>query len=267
MARWWWRAGGLSRHDDCAIQSAPGDGRDVWEGGRVVRRDLGLWRWLAVVLVKPLSWLLTRRSWRGGEHLPAEGGLIVVASHISHADPLVLAHFVYDAGRWPQFLAKQSVFDIRVVGWLLRRWRQIPVRRGTVDAAKALEAAVVAVKAGDAVVIYPEGTTTRDPDLWPMKGRTGVARLWLATGAPVVPVVNWGTQVIFNPQTKKLRLRPRTPVTVVAGPPIDLSAYREAGLTEITEVVMLRLRGLLAEVRGEPVPPALWTPNGRGGRR
>jgi 1-acyl-sn-glycerol-3-phosphate acyltransferase len=230
----------------------------------VVRRRLGFWPRLAVVLVKPPMLLLTRRSWRGGEHMPAEGGVIVVASHISHADPLVVAHFVYGAGRFPQFLAKQSVFDIPVLGWLLRRWRQIPVRRGTRDAARSLDAAAAAIKSGDAVVIYPEGTTTRDPDLWPMRGRTGVARLWLETGAPVLPVVTWGSQAIFDPRTRKLRIRPRTPVTVVAGPPIDLSAYRKASLTEITDVVMLRLRDLLAEVRGEPAPPALWTLNGRG---
>jgi 1-acyl-sn-glycerol-3-phosphate acyltransferase len=228
---------------------------------------LGVWRWLAVLLVKPPMWLLTRRSWRGGEHLPAQGGVIVAATHISHADPLVLAHYVYDAGRWPQFLAKQSVFEVPVLGWLLRRWRQIPVRRGTVDAAKALDAAVDAVKAGDAVIIYPEGTITREPELWPMKGRTGVARLWLETGAPVVPVVNWGSQAIFDPRTRKLRLRPRRPVTVMAGAPIDLSAYREASLNQITDVVMLRLRDLLAEVRGEPAPPPLWTPGVRKGGR
>jgi 1-acyl-sn-glycerol-3-phosphate acyltransferase len=91
-----------------------------------------------------------------------------------------------------------------------------------------------------------------------------VARLWLATGAPVVPVVSWGPQVIFDPRTAKLRPRPRTPVTVVAGPPVDLSGYQgapptAATLYRITETVMLRLRDLLAEVRGEPAPP-LWTP-------
>lgn len=230
-------------------------------------RRLGVWRWLAVLLVKPPMWLLTRRTWRGAEHLPAQGGVIIAATHVSHADPLMLAHFVYDAGRWPQFLAKQSVFDVPVLNWLLRRWRQIPVRRGTVDAARALDAAVAAVKAGDAVIIYPEGTTTREPDLWPMRGRTGVARLWLETGAPVVPLVNWGSQAIFDPRTAKLRLRPRRPVTVVAGPPIDLSTYRDASLNQITDVVMLRLRDLLAEVRGEPAPPPLWTPGVRKGGR
>ena len=154
--------------------------------------------------------------------------MILVANHISHADPVVLAHYVYDAGRWPQFLAKESLFSGRVIGRLLRAVRQIPVRRGTTDAVKALDAAVDAVKAGDAVIIYVEGTTTKEPDLWPMRGKTGAARLWLATGAPVVPIVMWGPQQLFDPRTKKLRLRPRTPVTVVAGPPVDLSRWAGA---------------------------------------
>src|SRR5439155_16063690 len=111
---------------------------------------------------------------------------------------------------------------------------QIPVRRGTTDAVKALDAAVEAVKAGDAVIIYVEGTTTKEPDLWPMRGKTGAARLWLATGAPVVPIVMWGPQQIFDPRTKKLRLRPRTPVTVVAGPPVDLSRWAGAAPTTQT---------------------------------
>ncbi|MGH3681580.1 MAG: lysophospholipid acyltransferase family protein [Natronosporangium sp.] len=224
---------------------------------------LGFWRRFAVVVVKPPLFLLTRRRWHGAEHIPATGGVIVVANHVSHADPLAVAHFVYDAGRWPQFLGKQSVFEVPVVGWILRRVRQIPVRRGTIDAARSLAAATAAVRAGDAVVIYPEGTITRHPDLWPMRGRTGVARLWLDTGAPVVPVVSWGAQAIFDPRTGKFRPRPRTPVTVVAGPPIDLSAYRgsaptTATLYAVTEAVMERLRDLLAEVRGEPAPP-LWS--------
>jgi 1-acyl-sn-glycerol-3-phosphate acyltransferase len=227
----------------------------------VARRKLGFWVRFAVGVVKPVMIVLTRRRWSGAGHLPPTGGLIIVANHVSHADPLVVAHFVYDAGRWPQFLGKQSVFDVPVVGWILRKVRQIPVRRGTTDAGLALDAAEAAIHVGDSVVIYPEGTTTKRPDLWPMRGRTGVARLWLATGAPVVPVVTWGAQAIFDPRTAKLRLRPRTPVTVVAGPPIDLSAYRgaeptAATLHEITEVVMRRLTDMLADIRGEAPPVA-----------
>lgn len=258
----------MSPGRDAGPTDVPGPvptGPSRWEV-RVTRRRLGFWRRLTVTLLKPPLRLLTRRSWHGAGHIPADGGVIVVANHISHADPLVVAHFVYDAGRWPQFLAKQGVFEKPVLGWFLRRVRQIPVRRGTVDAARSLEAARVAVKAGDAVVIYPEGTITRQPELWPMRGRTGVARLWLETAAPVVPVVSWGAQRIIDPRRGTLRPRlRRTPVTVVAGPPVDLSAYRDAPATgavlhEITELVMTRLREMLAQVRDETPPSGTWTP-------
>ncbi|MER5454037.1 lysophospholipid acyltransferase family protein [Micromonospora sp. NPDC002389] len=226
------------------------------------RRRLGFWRRFAVVLVKPVVTVWTRRTWRGMEHLPQDGPVIIVANHISHADPLVSAHFVYDAGRWPQFLGKASVFKVPVVGWILQRCRQIPVERGSVDAAKSLEALVKALNEGAAVIIYPEGTTSREPDLWPMKGKTGAARLALTTGAPVVPVAMWGPEQIFDPRRARLNPRPRIPVSVVAGPPVDLSRWAGAApsravLEEMTDVIMLRVRDLLAEIRGG-TPPPLW---------
>lgn len=234
----------------------------------MVRRRLGIWRRLVVAVLKPSLLVLTRRDWRGLENLPADGGVIIAVNHISQADPLTVAHILYDGGRWPQFLIKHSVFDVPVVGWLLRRCYQIPVRRGSIDAARALDTAVAAIKGSGAVVIYPEGTTTHDPDLWPMRGRTGVARLWRETGAPVLPLVTWGPQAIHDPRTGKLRPRFRTPVTVVIGPPIDLSAYvgtpdTNGATHEIAETIMLRLRDMLAEVRGESAPP-LWTPSRDG---
>jgi 1-acyl-sn-glycerol-3-phosphate acyltransferase len=209
----------------------------------------------------------THRTWRGLENMPSEGGVIIVANHISHADPLVSAHFIYDAGRWPQFLGKASVFKVPVLGWIITQARQIPVERGTVDAARSLDTLVTAVKDGAAVVIYPEGTTTKEPDLWPMRGKTGAARLALATGAPVVPVVMWGPEKIFDPRTSKISLKPRIPVTVVAGPPIDLSRFAgayptRATLDEMTETIMNRIRDLLAEIRGG-TPPPLWSPAAR----
>ena len=224
----------------------------------MARRRLGFWRRLVVVIVKPtlLGW--TRRDWSGMGHIPAEGGVILAVNHLSEFDPLVVAHFVYEAGRWPQFLAKASLFKNPVLGYLLRVVRQIPVYRGTADAAKSLEAAVAAVKAGDAVLIYPEGTTPKSGDLWPQRGKTGVARLFLQTGAPVVPIVTWGPQDVFDPRTGKIRLR-RTSVTVVAGPPLELSRWTDAqpttaNLYAITNEIMTALRDLLAGLRGESAP-------------
>jgi 1-acyl-sn-glycerol-3-phosphate acyltransferase len=207
--------------------------------------------------------VMTRTTWRGTQYLPATGPVIIVANHISHSDPVVLAHYVYDAGRWPQYLAKSSLFRIPVIGPILGWVRQIPVERGTADARKALDAAVAAIEAGGCVLIYPEGTTSKEPDLWPMKGKTGAARLWLLTKAPVVPVVMWGPQRLFDPRTHKLHPRPRTPVTVVAGPPLDLSTWDNATATtailgEISEFVMLTLRDMLVDIRGG-TPPPLWS--------
>ncbi|GLZ57920.1 lysophospholipid acyltransferase family protein [Micromonospora sp. NBRC 107095] len=228
----------------------------------MARRRLGFWQRFAVGLVKPVMIVWTRRTWRGQEHLRRDGGMIIVANHISHADPLVSAHFIYDSGRWPQYLGKASVFRVPVVGWILHRCRQIPVERGTVDAVRSLDALVAALNEGGAVVIYPEGTTTRQPELWPMKAKTGAARLALATGAPVVPVVMWGPERIFDPRTTRVSLRPRIPVTVAAGEPIDLSRWADAQptratLEEMTDTIMLRLRDMLAEIRGG-TPPPLW---------
>ncbi|GAA3726485.1 lysophospholipid acyltransferase family protein [Plantactinospora mayteni] len=229
----------------------------------MTRRRLGFWRRFAVSVVKPVLTVWTRRDWRGMEHIPSSGGVIIVPNHLSHFDPLVSAHFIYDAGRWPSYLGKASVFKVPVIGKILLKCHQIPVERGTVDAARSLEALDRAVRSGAAVVIYPEGTTTREPELWPMRGKTGAARLALATGAPVVPVVMWGPQRIFDPRTKKFSLRPRTPVTVVAGPPVDLSRWVGAGsskavLDEMTDAIMLRLRDMLAEIRGG-TPPPIWS--------
>jgi 1-acyl-sn-glycerol-3-phosphate acyltransferase len=235
----------------------------------VARRKVGFWPRLAVVLVKPVLTVWTRRTWRGMEQLRRDGGVIIVPNHISHADPLVAAHFIYDSGRWPQFLGKASVFRVPVIGGILHRCRQIPVERGTVDAVKSLDKLVEALDQGGAVVIYPEGTTTREPDLWPMKGKTGAARLALATGAPVIPVAMVGPERMFDPKTNRLKLRPRTPVTVVAGPPVDLSRWAgatptRAVLDEMTDTIMLRIRDLVAEIRGG-TPPPLWARPARTG--
>src|SRR6201999_3469291 len=112
---------------------------------------------------------------------------IIVTNHVSHVDPFSVAKLILDAGRVPRFLAKDSIFTVPAVGWAMRAMGHIPVRRDTIDAAHALDAAVKALRAGKVIVIHPEGTVTRDPDGWPMNGRTGAARLALL--APDVPVI------------------------------------------------------------------------------
>jgi 1-acyl-sn-glycerol-3-phosphate acyltransferase len=225
----------------------------------VRRGRIGFWMRLAEMMARPQLWAFTQPTWRGQEHVPASGPAILVANHISYADPLVLAHYVFDRPREIRMLAKASMFELPLLGRIVKNIDQIPVHRESVDAARALDAAVEAVRGGGAVIIYPEGTCTKDPDLWPMQGKTGAARLALVTGAPVIPIAQWGAQEIHHPVTGKLRLRPRTPVTVAAGPPVDLSAFAgatptQAVLRDATDVIMRRLRSDVAALRGEPCP-------------
>ncbi|WP_147136885.1 1-acyl-sn-glycerol-3-phosphate acyltransferase [Stackebrandtia albiflava] len=208
--------------------------------------------------------LMNRREWSGMRHIPLTGGAILACNHISQADPLSVAHYVYNSGRNPHFLAKDGVFKLPVFGPWIKATGQIPVYRGGADAVKSLYAAIEAVRDGQVVTFYPEGTTTREPDLWPMRGRTGIARLALETGVPVIPVTVWGPHHIYNPVTRRVRLRPRTAVNVTAGEPVDLSRWQgmepsAAVLNEVTDAVMTRLRDQLARIRGE-VPPPLYDP-------
>jgi 1-acyl-sn-glycerol-3-phosphate acyltransferase len=215
--------------------------------------------WVAVVILKPLLLALTSPRWSGGENVPAEGGVVIAANHISHADPLTFSLFVYDQGRLPRFLAKSELFGIPVARRILTATGQIPVHRMTADAAHAFAAAVAAVQDGKAVVVYPEGTLTRQPDLWPMVGRTGAARIALASGAPVVPVAQWGAHDILYPYAKRPTLRLRMPVHSRAGVPVDLDDLRGQPLTpeltrEATERIMAAITTLLEQVRGEKAP-------------
>jgi 1-acyl-sn-glycerol-3-phosphate acyltransferase len=232
-----------------------------------VQRGLSFWQRFAAVLVLPPLRVWTKTTWTGRENIPRIGGVIIVPNHVSHFDPLVVAHYLYKADRWPRFLGKASLWRVPVVGAFLRKALQIPVERGSVEAVKSLDTLVDAVNEGGAVVIYPEGTTTKQPDLWPMRGKTGAARLALLTGAPVVPLANWGAQAVFDPRTSKLKLRLRTPVQVTAGKPVDLSDWRGAApskqaLDQMTERIMLSITGLVGELRQETPPADLFDRSG-----
>lgn len=196
------------------------------------RGRLGPWYRLAIAVLRPVSVVMTRPTWTGLQHVPPAGGVIVAVNHTSLADPVVVADVLLrGTARLPRFLAKRELFRGRgLVARVLRGTGQIPVDRDTPDAAGALQPAVQALRDGQCVVIYPEGTLTRDPDLWPMVGRTGVARLALLTGAPVLPVAQWGAERIHSPHRRGLlpggvRLWPRRPVQVRVGPPVDLSPW------------------------------------------
>lgn len=227
------------------------------------RGPVGFWIGLAVAVIWPAVSVFFKVRWRGRENVPRTGGLIMVTNHVSYADPLVFARFVWDSGRVPRFLIKDGLFRVFAVGRVLRGARQIPVSRGTADARQSLSQAVDALGRGQCVCIYPEGTVTRDPDYWPMLGRTGVARIALDADVPVVPVAQWGAQHVVDVYRRRYRPFARPAAVCLAGPPVDLSAYRGRPqdaelLREVTDVILGAVRDQLAVVRGEPAPVEFW---------
>lgn len=225
------------------------------------------WIYLAAAIFYPATRLFGRVSARGGERVPRTGGGLLVFNHISYIDPMYDAVFTHRYSRVPRFLGKDSLWRVPVLGAILRGADQIPVVRGTADARRSLAAAVEALKADKMIVIYPEGTLTRDPDHWPMRAHTGVARLALSAEVPVLPVARFGTHELYDHYRRRFRPFPRKRIDYLVGEPIDLSAYRDrpmdsALLREVTDLIMGRVRDNLAVLRDQPAPEGFHRPHG-----
>jgi 1-acyl-sn-glycerol-3-phosphate acyltransferase len=229
------------------------------------------WYRFAAGVLRPILFAITKRDWQGWEHIPKSGGVIVATNHTSYADPFVFAHYLFDSGRSPRFIGKAEVFRIPFFGRLLLGAGQIPVQRESAQAREAMANAIDAVNFGELLAIYPEGTLTHDPDIWPMVAKTGVARIALATGAPVIPVAQWGSHKIIPLYGFGLHLWPRTQVHVHAGPPVDLSRWQgrddQEALIGATAAIMKAITDLLATIRGEEPPLEPYDPRKENDQR
>ena len=234
---------------------------------RLHRPKAGFWIRAWVIILFPVTSLLFRLRWRNLERVtpPDQGGVLIAINHLSHADTVLMARLVWTSGRVPRFLIKSGVFGWPIIGRMMKGAGQIPVYRGTTDAAQSLHAAVAALERGEAVVIYPEGTTTKDPDNWPMLAKTGIARLVLACpDVPVVPVGQWGPHRMGGFSIKRLGRRRMSHASV--GEPLDMSRFRGkepsgALLREITDEIMGAVRDEVAAVRGERPPAQFYLPS------
>ena len=214
----------------------------------------------------PILNLVGKKHWRGAENIPKSGKVIVASNHVSYLDVLFLTHFLYRNGRAPRYIGKEGVFKVPIIGKIVLAAGQIPVVRESKDAAKALEHAVKTLQAGHLLGVYPEGTLTRDPNGWPMVAKTGLARLAIMTESPVIPVAQWGSQIVMPTYEKKLKLFPRTPIRILAGKALDLSPWYgkqddPEALTQATAFVMRAITDLLEELRGEKRPTEIFDPH------
>jgi 1-acyl-sn-glycerol-3-phosphate acyltransferase len=224
------------------------------------------WRIVAFVAI-PLFEFFGRYRMRGLDNIPKRGAVVIAPNHVTNFDPLATAYLVWRGGRVPRFLAKASVFRVPLLGALLRYTGQIPVERSGGGGAP-LAAAGRLIDEELAVIVYPEGTLTRDPDEWPMRGKTGAARLALQYGIPLVPVAHWGVQKILPRYGGRLRFFPRSDVEMLVGPPLDLSPWAgrtdAAALAEATTALMDAIAALVGELRGETPPAERWDPAAHG---
>ena len=194
--------------------------------------------------------------------IPAElraGPVVLAANHVSPVDPAIMTAACQRAGIAPRFLAAGGLFDTPVFGALMRASGHIRVDRNTAHAADSLPEAVRALQGGAMVLVYPEGRIGLDPWMWPERGKTGVGRMALASGAPVVPVAQWGAHAVMPYKTPRgwpgslvRALRRRPVVQVRFGKPVDLSGLTGrpgAQAVQATRLIMAGIDETLAGLR------------------
>lgn len=221
-------------------------------------------------ILRPVLRSLMRYEVTGLEHIPRSGGFIVAPNHVSHIDPFPWAHVLYNQGCPPVFLAKSSLFETPVVRSVMRHTNQVRVDRETATAARSIGPAIRAIEAGACLAVYPEGSLTRDPDMWPMRGKTGAARLALHAGCPVIPIAQWGPQDLLAPYARRpTPTRHRTLVRIRFGPPVELADLRSDPVTREaihtgTDRIMQALTHELEQLRGERAPAERFDPKAHG---
>lgn len=220
---------------------------------------------LVAMVLAPILRLMFTIKTSGKENLP-QGGYILVGNHLSYLDPFSFAYSVYiHMKRVPHYLAKESIFRIPIIGKILPKVGQIPVYRGGKSNEEPLRAAKEFLKAGQVVVVFPEGTLTRDPDQWPMRGKAGAIRLAVELGLPIVPCGQWGVEKVLGNYSKKFRPNPFHVVRVKIGKPMffrELEGKTPTAqeLAAATDTVMREISNIVGELRGETPPKELWDP-------
>lgn len=237
---------------------------------KVVQADRPLAMRIVAGILGPLVRLLFRVEVKGAEKLPKDGAYILCFNHVTHLDPLVVAYGVfYGLKRGPHFLAKGGLFSVPVLGPILIAAGQVPVYRNGRRNVEPMDAAFKFLDAGHVITIFPEGTLTREPNGWPMRGKTGSVRMALDANVPIFAVGQWGSELVLPTYTKKLRPKPWHKVRVQIGDQINLDKYRGHKLTteelkDATRDVMRAITKQVEFLRGAEAPKELYDPAEHG---
>ncbi|MGV8857633.1 lysophospholipid acyltransferase family protein [Rhodoglobus sp.] len=226
---------------------------------------------LLAFLLLPAMTFLAKYTLHDVHNVPAHGAFVMSPNHYSNIDPIVIGVAMWKIGRMPRYMAKASLFTVPVLGWLMKKSGQVPVERASRsrEGGDPLKAARHIADQGLAVVVYPEGSLTREPNMWPMRGKAGAVRTALEAGIPLIPAASWGAQEILPRYSKRISVFPRKTVHIRFGEPVDLSEFKgkhldARTLAEATEKLMTAITALLEDLRGETAPKMRYNPADHG---
>ena len=194
-----------------------------------------------VVVAIKLFWkyLGLRFDFKGVHHIPRDGGAILSINHVGYLDFALTGTAALPTGRYVRFMAKKEVFDNKLAGPLMRGMHHICVDRSSGSA--SFVAALRALRAGEIVGIFPEGTISVSFEIKELK--SGAVRLAMAAGVPVIPTIVWGSQRIWTKKVKRNLRREKFPVTVAFGEPLyfDKQSNVEASESVLRETMIAML--------------------------
>ena len=202
---------------------------------------------------------------QGGDNVPRSGGAVMAINHVGYMDFTYAGLAAAPSRRLVRFMAKQEVFQHKVMGPLMRGMHHIPVDRDA--GGGSYRAAVDALSAGEIVGVFPEATISRSFELKDFKA--GAARMAGEAGVPILPTVIWGSQRVWTKDHPKRLGRTKTPITIRVGEPITVPP--KADMAEVTDVLRERMTTMLHEVQQQypdrPSDPAQawWLPADMGG--
>ena len=194
-----------------------------------------------VVVAIKLFWkyLGLRFDFKGVHHIPRDGGAILSINHVGYLDFALTGTAALPTGRYVRFMAKKEVFDNKLAGPLMRGMHHICVDRSSGSA--SFVAALRALRAGEIVGIFPEGTISVSFEIKELK--SGAVRLAMAAGVPVIPTIVWGSQRIWTKKVKRNLSREKFPITVAFGEPLyfDKQSNVEASESVLRETMIAML--------------------------
>jgi 1-acyl-sn-glycerol-3-phosphate acyltransferase len=214
---------------------------------RVDRVEDDWWWRFGLAAIGTLTRAAFRLTYDGLDHIPDTGPALLACNHVSVLDPIIVAMAPSHRGRTVRFLAAEEFFHRPLVGWGLRRIKQIPIRRGASDWS-ALQDVAGVIRRGALAGIFPEGQLGEGPL---QRGRRGAARIALAGQVPVVPLAIWGTQRRWPKSGFRFTLPMRIPVATVLGPTItpEGDARDQDAVRALTDGIMAGVQGCLDRAR------------------